>query len=319
MDTPLAVLGDSSQKTAVVLAGDDGERASLLEALESGQFSVQTASNAAAALALIYTDPPSCLLADLAAIEREDPQFLRKIKNDNIYGHLPVLALVEQGRLDAGIDWFDFPVDDYVVKPYASSELLSRVNLALVRTQRDLGANPLTGLPGNLSIMREADKRIAQGQAFAMAYLDVDHFKAFNDAYGFSRGDEVLRMTARVLVNSIMASLEKDCAVGHIGGDDFVFLAPSHAVKGICETIIRDFDAIVPAFYDQDDRERGWIKSTDRQGNEERFPMLSISIAVVDTQILKSVHAGELSARAAQVKKYVKQMPGSTYMVDRRH
>jgi diguanylate cyclase (GGDEF)-like protein len=313
-----AALGELTQLMAIVVDTDADAAAQAQEVLQNNYFTVRVASNATTTMDLLYAEPPNCLLIDFALLEHDEMHLLRKIKSDNVYGHLPVILLLHQRHLDAGLDWSVLPADDYVLKPYHSQELLSRVNLSLARAQRDIGANPLTGLPGNLAIMRDAEKRLHKGQPFAMGYLDVDNFKAFNDTYGFTRGDEILRMTARIIVNNILAVDEKDCAVGHIGGDDFVFVTPSDSVAAVCERVIQDFDRIVPAFYDEKDRTTGCIEGTDRQGNKQQFPFMSVSIAVVDTGVVEVAHVGDLSARVAQVKKFVKQKPGSVYMIDRR-
>lgn len=311
-------LGELTQQIAIVVDTDAAAVAQAQEVLEGSQFSVRVATNTATTLDLLYAEPPNCLLIDFALLEEDEMGLLRRIKSDNVYGHVPVILLVQQRHLDAGIDWSVIPADDYVLKPCRPHELLSRVSLSLARAQRDLGANPLTGLPGNLAIMRDAERRLVKGQPFALGYLDLDNFKAFNDCYGFTRGDEILRMTARVIVNNILATDEKECAVGHIGGDDFVFVTPSASATAVCERIIEDFDRIVPAFYDEKDRARGCIESADRKGATQQFPFMSVSIAVVDTGVVDVAHVGDLSARVAQVKKFVKQKPGSAYMIDRR-
>jgi diguanylate cyclase (GGDEF)-like protein len=242
---------------------------------------------------------------------------LDAVKHDRAFGHLPVMIVLDE-TTRASISWASAICDDYLIRPLNADELLARVALCIARSHRDVNANPLTGLPGNLTIMREAARRLESGDPFAMGYVDLDHFKAFNDKYGFERGDQVLRMAARVLVNAVNRLGIAGAYVGHVGGDDFILMVPSAHTTQACAAIIRDFDTIVRDFYDDEDREAGEIRSKDRQGNPQTFPLMSCSIAVVDTESSDIRHVGELSARAAEVKKEAKRVDGSTYMIDRR-
>ena len=304
--------------TVLVVTNDATELSHVKKILEAAQFQVVSAQTSSNALDAVYASPPQCVLLDNAEPGDGVPPLLIALKSDNVYGHTATILMVTEARLNSGIDWSIVPADDYVVKPFSASELVSRVQICIARNQRDIDANPLTGLPGNLSIMREAECRLSAGKSFALAYLDLDNFKSFNDKYGFSRGDEVLRMTARILVNAIRALNDPDTHVGHIGGDDFVFMIPSHLEAKACRRIIEDFDCIVPNFYDEEDRKAGILHSVDRQGHEQVFPIMSISIAVVDTSSIEVKHLADISARAAEVKHFTKQLSGSNYIVDRR-
>jgi diguanylate cyclase (GGDEF)-like protein len=148
--------------------------------------------------------------------------------------------------------------------------------------------------------------------------IDLDHFKSYNDKYGFLRGDEILKMTARLLTNAIRKLGSPEAFVGHIGGDDFVCIVPPDRLDGVCQEIIKNFDMIVGNFYDEDDRIHGYIESTNRKGEKEHFPIMSISIAVVTNKHRPIQHIGQVSAIAAEVKKRVKSMPGSCYVKDLR-
>jgi diguanylate cyclase (GGDEF)-like protein len=151
-----------------------------------------------------------------------------------------------------------------------------------------------------------------------LCYLDLDNFKAFNDCYGFARGDEALRMTARIVSNVVQRISDGAGFVGHVGGDDFFFIIPAQCGKECCEEIITNFDLVIPTLMDEEDRARGYIESKDRQGNPQRFPLLSASIAVIDLTITELNHLGEASAIAGELKKAVKKRKGSNYMVNRR-
>ena len=285
--------------------------------LEAAGYGVIPAYNGSKALEAIYADPPQCIVVPHGHAGSADGTLLDDLKGDSVYGHLPVIVTVSAEEL-AQIDWARVRADDYLVTPVDDAELVSRVRLCLARAQRDLNANPLTGLPGNLAILREAERRLAAGQPFAVAYLDLDHFKPFNDKYGFSRGDEVLRMTARILVNAIRRLNNPDTCIGHVGGDDFLFMTPSALMEQACKDVLRDFDLIVPNFYDEADRASGQILSVSRTGEQQTFPLMSCSIAVVDAGAVEVQHLADISSRSAEVKKYAKGLPGSNYLMDRR-
>lgn len=288
--------------------------------LERAGFRVMTADTAAAAIEQIYAAPPDCLIIERrAGPSAAHNGLLAELKSDNVYGHLPAILALPREDLEKGVDWKENPADDYLTIPFTETELTARLSLCITRAQRDMDANPLSGLPGNIPLMREAERRIAAGTPFAMGYLDIDNFKPFNDKYGFSRGDEVLRMTTRLIVNAIRSTESNDTYVGHIGGDDFVFMVPCSVVAKACKRLIADFDAIIPSFYDEEDRRSGIIQSADRKGVVQAFPLMTVSVAVVDTGAASITHVAGLSTRAAEVKHFTKSLPGSNFVIDRRN
>ena len=301
----------------VIVGPDDASHRRAVESMEEAGFSVVHLHSAGAVFETIANEPPACIIVALDAPGTQGATLLQELKGDSLYGHVPVIGVVEPQRLPE-IDWHATHVDDYLVAGFQEGDLVARVRLCIARALRDVNANPLTGLPGNFTIVREAERRIAAGTRFAVAYLDVDNFKPYNDKYGFSRGDEVLRMTARIILNAVANAGTHDTYVGHVGGDDFVFMTPPDVVENVCTEILRDFDLIVPNFYDEEDRAAGLIHSVDRAGNPRVFPLMSCTIAVVDTGVSQVRHIGDISARAAQVKHYAKNLSGSAFLVDRR-
>lgn len=305
-------------RSAVILVAARGSDHDALEnSLHEAGVAVTRAPHLSGVLEAIHDRTPQAILVPAIEDFPTAAQIVRELKADHAYGHLPVMLILSNKQVSA-MAWDEVPGDDFVVWPAPPGDLASRLRLCHERAMRDLDANPLTGLPGNLTIMHEADRRIAAGTHFALGYIDLDNFKAYNDKYGFSRGDEVLRMTARVVVNAVRMAHNSETYVGHIGGDDFVTMLPSDLVESVCGQICRDFDQIIPNFYDPDDRRAGMIQSVDRQGAERSFPLIACSIAVVDTGSSHIAHLGELSARAAELKKLVKATDGSCYLIDRR-
>ncbi len=291
---------------------------SVVSILEKQDFTVNFAEEGERALSMIYNDPPDLILVDMDSDKGHLGDLCVEIKSDSIYGHLPLVAMFQKGGYADGevIRW---KVDDFVFKPVDPDEILLRIQLIFDRGERNLDANALTRLPGNNTIISQIQSRIDKKASFALAYLDIDNFKPFNDRYGFSRGDEVLRMTARLIGNVVTSVKGSDSFVGHVGGDDFVFIVSPGVVKEVCEKIISNFNQIIPIFYDEEDRTNGYIESIDRQEQRCRFSLMTVSIGVgLSDNFSKLSHYGEIAAVASEMKKFAKNQGGGGYRVDRR-
>lgn len=239
------------------------------------------------------------------------------LKADPLFNHLPVLLLLDDIRLESNPET-DLFFDDYIMLPFKRDDLLLRCHLCIKRSKKVLELNPLTKLPGNITIIKEIQKRIDDNMPFALAYVDIDFFKPFNDKYGFSRGDEVIRLLGRLLTNVVKIQSKDHGFVGHVGGDDFVFIIPHEHIETICEEIIRYFDSIIPGFYDTPERDKGFIEASDREGNKKTFPFLSLSIGVAHNRYRRFSHYGQASEIATELKVYAKKFNGSCYKIDRR-
>lgn len=196
---------------------------------------------------------------------------------------------------------------------------IAKVKTAMLiqRAVRDLSINPSSRLPGPSIIEKEIERQIELGQEFAVCYADLDNFKAFNDYYGYYFGDRVIKLTARI-IKDVVFDLCREGFVGHIGGDDFIFIVPSGKASVICESIIRTFDTIIPYRYAAEDRQRGFIETLNRKGEPDKFVILTVSIAVVINKGQMFKHVGEMSHMLADLKKYAKSLDGSNYVIERR-
>lgn len=181
----------------------------------------------------------------------------------------------------------------------------------------NLDANPLTRLPGNLAIEKALLTRLQRQRRFAFCHVDLDNFKAFGDHYGYARGSEVLKMVGQILLRLGEGEL-RDIFIGHIGGDDFVLVCPPERVSGLCQQVIKEFDAAIPRFYDPGDQERGYIISRDRNDVVQQFPIMTISIAVVTNERREITSPMQVAEIAAQLKKYAKSFPKSIFVIDQR-
>jgi GGDEF domain-containing protein len=184
--------------------------------------------------------------------------------------------------------------------------------------QRYLDASPLTRLPGNMAIEQVLKEKMERGEKFALCYIDLDDFKAFNDKYGYAKGSELIKMTGEVIYRAKDKYADKQDFVGHIGGDDFVLVTSPGRVNQVCQTIISEFDRLIPGYYHSEDRANGFIEGTDRYGVKRRYPLMSISIAVVSDVRRSFTSPVEIARVATEIKDYVKSLPGSNYLVDRR-
>ena len=184
--------------------------------------------------------------------------------------------------------------------------------------QRYLDASPLTRLPGNMAIEQVLKGKMDQGEKFALCYIDLDDFEAFNDRYGYAKGSDLIKMTGEVLYRAKDEYAEQQDFVGHIGGDDFVLITSPEKVEKVCQSIIGEFDRLIPEYYLTEDRDKGFIEGTDRYGIKRRFPIMSVSIAVV-SDVKRSFRSPiEIAKVATEIKDYVKSLPGSNYLIDRR-
>ncbi|NIR67298.1 MAG: GGDEF domain-containing protein [candidate division Zixibacteria bacterium] len=211
----------------------------------------------------------------------------------------------------------DCEADELFVGAWDQRGFEVRLKMLLKRSRRDLGVNPSSRLPGPSMIDKRVNKLIDSKKDFAVCYLDIDNFKAYNDYYGYFYGDKVIRLTAQI-VRDIVFDLVPDGFIGHIGGDDFIFIIPYDKIDLICSNIIKTFDRLIPYRYKEEDRVRGRIITRNRFEQDEVYPMLTISIAVLVCQNGAFSHSGEMSHMLADLKKYTKKLAGSNYMIERR-
>ena len=188
--------------------------------------------------------------------------------------------------------------------------------MAKIQVEMAKGTNPLTGLPGNVAIEQEVESRIDQNRDFSIIYADLDHFKVYNDTYGFKNGDHIIRLAADILSWATTKHAGPDARLCHIGGDDFVLITCSEAVERVCKSVTRCFGRLVNNCYCAEDQNRGWIKAKGRDGKEREYPLVSISLGVI--RIGGQCSLMEIGERAAHIKKFAKSKPGNSVAVDRR-
>lgn len=307
--------GSGALKTIVVIS-QDGVVVNLVERCLAPSFQIICFISMFAALDYIYNSVPHLVIIDFGMNETGSIAPLNNLKEDPIFSQIPVLAILPADYPVRKL--FTFLVEDYLWRSDIDAVLADRVHLCLLRAERIVEINPLTRLPGNISINRQIQDRIDRGEIFALGYADLDYFKPLNDKYGFSRGDEVIRVTGRLILSMVKNSQPGGSFTGHIGGDDFIFIMEQQRIEHTAKGIIETFDGIIPTFYDHQDKAVGYINSQDRQGHVQRFPIIGLSIGITDNSLRPFRHYGEMTEVASEMKKLAKQSPGSSYCMDRR-
>jgi DNA-binding response OmpR family regulator len=303
----------------VLVADDDPGIRQLLElTLRSDGYDVICASNGHELVQLAQERVPGLILVDLVMPYMDGYEAIRQMRNDTRTAHIPMLILTARSRTGDIVVGFDTGADDYIAKPFDIAELLARVRSHLRRAAQRPVLNPLTGVPGGVLLSQELRHRLAGGQPLALLYADLDNFKAFNDAYGFSRGDRAILLLAGIIQNVLAAHGNPNDFVGHIGGDDFAVLTAPSCVDPICRKLIATFDREVLQLYHPDDRRRGFLSAADRHGILRRFNLMSISIGVVTSKQRTFSDEEEITRVAAEMKHFAKAQPGSSYAVDQR-
>jgi diguanylate cyclase (GGDEF)-like protein len=305
-----------------VLVADDEEdiRAFLEITLGLAGFEVLQARDGVEALELARSEVPDIVVLDVMMPRMDGLETLRRLREDARTEHLPVLLLTARALKQHAVEGLDAGADDYLSKPFDADELLARIRAAVRRADQQRSRNPLTGLPGNESILAELAERIGTTTPFALLYVDLDQFKPFNDHYGFLRGDEALRALSELLIE-VRAELDDPRAfIGHVGGDDFVLILPPDLAEPTAKAICARFDGLSPGLYDTDEREAGYIEVADRRGIPQRFGLLSLSIGIASSDRRDFAHQGEVVATATEMKRYAKSRggDGSRYAIDRR-
>ncbi|MCK9571775.1 MAG: response regulator [Candidatus Omnitrophica bacterium] len=304
----------------ILIADDDPDIRDVLKlTLSEENYEILEASNGEEALKIIQNKPVDMALLDYKMPKLDGRQLCGIIKSDLLLRHLPIIMVTGKGEVSDKVGGIEAGADDYIVKPFEPKELLARMRMILRRTTSDLEANPLTRLPGNISILNELNKRIEKNKPFAVCYVDLDKFKAYNDKYGFEHGDDVIRETARILIRALQKNSCQNDFIGHIGGDDFVVVTAPETVNQICQTIIDEFDKTVPSFYSAEDNANGFIVGCDRKGKLQKITLLSVSIGVVvsnQTRLIK--HVAEIGEIGAELKKAAKALEKSNYVIDKR-
>ncbi|MBI1799032.1 MAG: response regulator [Candidatus Eisenbacteria bacterium] len=307
-----------SKQTIMVAEDEPHLREVLRFQLEAVGYRVLEARDGQQALEMATQALPDLLLLDVMMPYLNGYDVCRELRAAYATRHIPIIMLTAKAETQDKLEGLGGGANDYVTKPWEARELMLRVRNVLEWSRQQRSASPLTGLPGNLSINEEISRRMASHAPFAMMQVDIDYFKAFNDHYGYARGDLAIRRLADILVAAARESGGKDCFVGHIGGDDFVVLTSTESAEALGGRVISEFTSALPELYDPADFRRGHVEVLTRRHVTERVPVMSLTIALVSTDRMQVSHLAELNDIAQELKAHGKGIPGSVLVGERR-
>ncbi|HZS39704.1 MAG TPA: response regulator [Polyangia bacterium] len=317
-DAIARLLSERGQRRQKILLVDDdpGIRMICRDVLEAHGYLARESEDAEKALGEARRFRPDLVLVDVMMPGMDGFDLAQRLRSDRETSLTPIIFLSARGQTADKVRAFKLGAEDYLVKPFDAAELVARVERALARRDLEIGASPTTRLPGSQAIESEIDRRLASGGDFAFCYLDLDNLKAFNDYYGYAKADGVILQTGDI-VREVVARLGgPGDFIGHIAGDDFVFVTTAERADQVCTTVIETFDRLVPLYYNRADRERGYIETNDRYGVLRRFPIMSVSVCCV-TRIGRRINShNDLSTAAAELKQRAKAITGSAYVRD---
>lgn len=285
---------------------------------ESRDLPLLVLPDAAEVHSIILRGFPAFLFVDADATGNDGVALVRRLKRDAFTAIVPVVLLSGRHDPDRVESWFAAGTDEVITSLFSPAEQRARIDAIQTRSERDVSVHPSTRLPGTTEIERAIRRQLEGGGEFAVCYADLDHFKEFNDRYSYYDGDRVIYILSRILHDVVKGLLETRGFVGHIGGDDFIFVIPLPEVNEVCTEIISVFDTLVPLQYNDQDRRAGYFFGKDRRGQLHRVPLMTLSIGIVTNRSRKFIHPAQVSELATEMKSYAKTLPGSVFVVDRR-
>jgi diguanylate cyclase (GGDEF)-like protein len=306
-------------KKKVLIIDDDTSLCGILEDFLSDQgYRVMSAHRGLTGFKKAKEEQPHLIVLDVDLPDLDGYDVCRRIRKVSYLQNTPVVMLTARSGEPEEVKGFESGADDFISKPFKPKGLLARIETAIGRSTKQLDANALTHLPGNQAIFKEIEERIEANEKFSVFYMDLNHFKSFNDRYGFIRGDEAIKLTSTVLSECFEDETLEKPFLGHVGGDDFVGLVNGHKVENLCQRIVEKFDGAIVKLYDEEDRKKGHISTTDRKGNRVELPIMGLAIAVITNKLKSFTHPGEVALSAGDLKRIVKSQDQSWYVIDRR-
>lgn len=261
---------------------------------------------------------PDLIIINENSIKAPIKDICNKIRTNEDNSITPIVVISSNTEIEHKIEILKEEIEYFVDSPVNEQYLYCVIKNIIRLININRRVSPLTGLPGNVQIHAELKKRLLNKEEFAVLYLDLDNFKAYNDIYGFLQGDEIIKFTARTILKYVHNNNKEDNFVGHIGGDDFIAIVGINDYEKICQNIIAEFDIKVQEYFSCEDKKRGYLEVANRKNIMEQFPLTSISIGVVVVDKKRFHNILEIGEIGAQVKHIAKTTMGSSYAIDRR-
>lgn len=303
--------------TILVVEDDAGVARMLSATLEAEGYNSLVACTGEEGVSLAVREGPQLILLDLMLPGMDGFEVVQNLRGNARTAHIPVMVVSARHDSADKVRAFESHVDDYLTKPFNGEELMARIRTQLRHVQESQ-LSPLTGLPSGRRVERAIEERLSEPGLWSILYLDLDNFKAYNDVYGFVRGNDIIRLLGRVIDGAMRELGGATDFIGHVGGDDFILLTTPDAVSPLCNRIIERWDAESRAFYSPDVLQRGTLIAVDRRGQSQTYPLVALSIGVVTNERRPITSLVEVSGIAAEVKRAAKSLPGSSWYVDRR-
>jgi diguanylate cyclase (GGDEF)-like protein len=303
---------------SILVVDDDPDIARFVEVnLRSAGYDVSVAGDGEEALERASELRPDLVLLDVMMPRLDGFEVAQRLRKNPQTANTSIIMLTAKALSSDKVTGLQSGADDYIIKPFDPIELLARVKGTLRRAKEMRNLSPLTGLPGNIRIQEEIERKVREQHPFAVLYVDLDNFKTYNDKYGFVRGDRLIQGTARMIQDAVMAT-DGDGFVGHVGGDDFVAVVDPAMAEDVAKRVCERFDQDRSLYYEDEDLDRGFVRMEDRKGVEQDIPLVSVSIGIATTAKRAFAHYGEAVAVATEMKQFAKRDGGSSYAVDRR-
>lgn len=303
----------------ILLAEKDGSLGEILYMLlKSFKYDVVTSKGADDTLSAIKETVPDLILIDRNLQDKDGLEISKAIKKDFSTAYIPIIVLIDRKQVRRELLEIEQGIDDYIIKPPDPIDLQIRIEMAVRRATHQFFANGLTRLPGNRTIEVVLRRVVQSNKNFSFGYIDIDRFKYFNDRYGYLKGDAVIIQTSQIISRTIKMLGNQSDFVGHVGGDDFVFVTTPDKEEVIALEIIKEFDRLILYHYSKQDRSKGFIETRDRQGKLCKIPLMSISIALINNENIQINSLVELSEIATEIKSHLKTITGSKFLKNRR-
>ena len=294
----------SPGREVVLVADDDEDIVRFVEVnLRLEGFEVITAFDGEAALQMAHNSLPEIILLDVMMPRLDGFEVCKRLRDDARTKHISIIMLTAKSLSADKVVGLTSGADDYIIKPFDPMELVARVKSTLRRSREMRAVNPLTQLPGNVQVGEAVSERVDSAEPFALVYVDLDNFKAFNDHYGFMRGDEAIKLLADCARLAIEPHPGDQTFLGHIGGDDFVMIVDPEVAESVAKAVCELWDHIEVA---------------DRRNQVNRFPVMTVSVGI-SSNLIRTIDSHWLAVEiATEMKQFAKQDSGSSFAVDRR-
>jgi len=300
----------------ILIADDDDDIARFIEVnLVLEGYEIAIASDGEQTLHTAYDRRPDLILLDIMMPKIDGYEVCQRLRNDPRTRNISIIMLTAKSMSADRVVGLTAGADDYMIKPFDPIELVARVKTALRRSAEMRSVNPLTQLPGNVQVQEQVSQHVASNRPFAVMYIDLDNFKAFNDYYGFLRGDEAIKLLARCAGEAVS---DRGGFLGHVGGDDFIGIVTPEVSESVALKIIDRWDTKIVALYDREDLDRGYIEVVDRQKNQHRYPITTVSIGIASNTEKPIETHWEASEIASEMKSFAKRERRSSYAIARR-